>query len=158
MKMVKEIEHNNLLEKAIEIAVLAHRNQVDFGDNPIIEHVIRVYSKALTWEEKLVALLHDVIEDSDIWTADLLVFEGFPHTVIDAVVALTRIDGESYLTDYIPRVLTNRLATRIKLIDLEDNLNICRVPSLDHIVGWQDIFYTYSKSREMVIEELEKRQ
>lgn len=154
MKMVKRIGSNRLLEIALGIAVVTHTEQVDFGDNPIIEHVIRVYSKALTWEEKVVSLLHDVLEDSDLYTAMYLLAQGFPVEVVDAVVALTRKDDEDYLTEYMPRVLSNRLASRVKLIDLEDNMNICRVPSLDHITDWQDIFYTYSKSREMILKKL----
>lgn len=154
MKMVKYIGSNYLLEKALGIAISTHSDQVDFGDNPIIEHVIRVYSKALTWEEKAVSLLHDVLEDSDAYDARMFLSYGFPVEVVDAVVALTRKDDEDYLTEYMPRVLSNRLASRVKLIDLEDNMNICRVPSLDHITDWQSIFYTYSKSREMILKKL----
>lgn len=154
MKMMKEVRSNYLIETALGVAVVTHSGQVDFGDNPIIEHVIRVYSKALTLEEKVVSILHDVLEDSTLCTAEMLLLLGFPSDIIDAVIALTRKDNEDYLTEYMPRVLSNKLASRVKLIDLEDNMNICRVPSLDHIEDWQSIFYTYSKSREMILKKL----
>jgi len=83
----------------------------------------------ITDEEKSVALLHDVIEDSDFSENDLL-NEGIPKSVVDAVVALTKIENENY-ESYLERVKKNKLATKIKISDIEDNINILRLESLN---------------------------
>ncbi|WP_347449562.1 GTP pyrophosphokinase [Pseudomonas aeruginosa] len=78
--------------------------------------------------EQAVSLLHDVIEDSDTTAEDLL-NEGFPEFVVEVVVILSRRRGESY-ADFIERICLNPLARKIKLADIEDNLNVLRLASL----------------------------
>ncbi len=79
--------------------------------------------------EKLTAvgLLHDLIEDTK-WTEEDLRKE-FPDDVVDAVVALTKVDGENY-EQYIQRVMANELAIRVKISDLKDNMDVTRLPEL----------------------------
>lgn len=79
-------------------------------------------------DEMAVALLHDVLEDSDITEEDLL-DEKIPKTVVEAVKCLTKYDSESY-DDFIARVSKNELASKIKVADIEDNINILRLNSL----------------------------
>ena len=79
-----------------------------------------------TDEEKIVSVLHDVVEDTG-WKIQDLRKEKFSDKILDAVEAITRHDGESK-TSYIKRVKKNPLATRVKLNDLEDDMNIRRFP------------------------------
>ena len=74
---------------------------------------------------RIVALLHDVVEDSD-WTLEALVAEGFPPHIVDAIDCLTSRDGEIY-GDFITRVLANPLAARVKVLDIEDNMDMTRL-------------------------------
>jgi len=78
--------------------------------------------------EKSAAILHDVIEDSDL-TADDLINAGIPDAVVEAVTALTKADGEDY-DDFIQRVKVNDLARKIKIADIEDNINVLRLGEL----------------------------
>ena len=122
-----------LLEKALVIAIKAHFGQKDRAGQPYILHVIRVMEKCESLDEKIVATLHDLIEDTD-WTSDQLLQEGFPQYIVDAVVCLTKGDNEPY-DDYINRVKPNPLAVRVKLSDLKDNSNPLRL----HTINEQDI-------------------
>ncbi|GGA10791.1 hypothetical protein GCM10008018_65090 [Paenibacillus marchantiophytorum] len=115
------------LTKAIFIAAKAHDGQTDKGGNPYILHPIRLASKAETTEESIVAVLHDVVEDSDITLFDLKK-EGFSSSIIEALDCLTRRADESY-AQFIQRIKLNPLATQVKLLDLEDNSNISRIPN-----------------------------
>lgn len=113
------------LNRAIEIAVSAHEGQLDTNNGrPYIEHPFRVMNAGQTLQEKIVGVLHDVVEDS-LWTLDQLREEGFPAEIIDAVDAMTRRDNESY-DSYLLRVEANAVATRVKLNDLTDNMDLRR--------------------------------
>lgn len=118
-----------LIEKALEIALRAYAGKTDKAGQEYILHPLRVMGKMKTDEEMSVALLHDVIEDSDI-TAQELLAEGIPTDVIEAVLSLTKHQNEPY-QDFIARVKKNKLATKIKIADIEDNLNVLRLASLD---------------------------
>ncbi len=113
------------LNRAIEIAVSAHEGQLDTNNGrPYIEHPFRVMSAGQTLQEKIVGVLHDVVEDTP-WTLEQLTEEGFSKEVVDGIDAMTRRDNESY-DDYLLRVQDNPLATRVKLNDLTDNMDIRR--------------------------------
>lgn len=112
------------LNGAIAVAVLAHAEQVDKAGEPYILHVLRVMLRMRTEEERIVAALHDVVEDTN-WSLGDLHAQGFGEAVLDAVDALTRRDDEGY-SDYIDRVALNPLATAVKLADLADNLDPSR--------------------------------
>ena len=80
-------------------------------------------------EQKIVGVLHDVVEDSD-WTFGMLEEEGFAPAIIEALKCVTNLsDGEDY-DDFISRVMTNPLAVKVKLYDIEDNLDVSRLDSL----------------------------
>ncbi len=113
-----------LLAKALKIAAQAHFGQQDRYGAPYILHPLRVLNRVSTIEEKTVAALHDIIEDTD-YTAEDLRREGFPEGIIAAVLAISKNPGEAY-NDYIERLSYNPLAIRVKLADLEDNMDIRR--------------------------------
>ena len=115
-----------MLEKAIEIAVEAHRGQIDKAGREYILHPMRVMLRGRNDTEMIVGILHDVVEDTPV-TLDMLRLEGFSEEVLAAIDCITKNKGESYGT-FIDRVLANPLATQIKLYDMEDNLNRDRIP------------------------------
>lgn len=115
------------LERAIEIAVQAHAGRVDKAAVPYILHPLRVMLRVREPTEQIAAVLHDVVEDSD-WTLDRLRTEGFSEDVLRAVDALTwrEPDGESY-EEFVKRAALNPIARRVKLADLDDNLDLSRI-------------------------------
>ena len=115
-----------MLEKAIEIAVEAHRGQIDKAGKEYILHPMRVMLRGRNDTEMIVGILHDVVEDTPI-TIDMLRLEGFSEDILTAIDCVTKRRGESYGT-FIDRVLTNPLATQVKLYDMEDNMNRDRIP------------------------------
>ena len=117
-----------MLEKAMILAAKGHMGQVDKGGHPYILHPTRVMLSCKTVEEKTVAMLHDLLEDTA-YTEDDLREEGFPAEIIEAVVCLTKTEGEEY-TDYVERICQNKLAARVKLADLKDNMDLNRLPGL----------------------------
>lgn len=119
---------NLLLGHAVAISATAHQNQVDKAGAPYILHPLRLMLRGQTQLEQIVAVLHDVVEDSD-WTLEQLAAEGFPTQVIAALDCLTRRSQESYEA-FIDRILTNALAMRVKRYDLEDNMNLTRIETL----------------------------
>jgi len=114
--------------RAVAIAASAHQGQVDRAGAPYIMHPLRLMMRAGTAAERMVAVLHDVLEDSA-WTAAELESEGFPPEVMAALARLTKRAGEGY-HDFITRVLEDALAARVKLYDLEDNMDARRLPAL----------------------------
>lgn len=119
---------SNLLAKAIAIAATAFENKVDKGGQPYILHCIRVMMKCKSEKAKIVAMLHDVPEDTDITVQDLDKM-GFPLDVIIALTLLTHDSDEDY-HEYIKHIAGNPLAREVKLADLEDNSNITRLKGL----------------------------
>ncbi len=119
----------NLIEKSLEIALTAYSGKKDKAGKPYILHPIRLMTRMKTDEEMAAALLHDVIEDSEISEKDLI-NNSIPPKVVDAVSSLTRLKNERY-ENFINRILNNPLACKIKKADIEDNLNILRLKSLN---------------------------
>lgn len=117
------------LERAIEIATETHRGQFDKAGNDYIEHPLRVMAAGETLEEKIVGVLHDVVEDGD-WTFDELLQEGFSSKVVEALRCVTKLSENEPYDKFIARVKTNPLAVRVKLNDLTDNMDIRRLPYL----------------------------
>lgn len=115
-----------MIEKALKVALSAHKGQLDKADQPYILHPIRVMMKMSTETEKVVAILHDVLEDSPISPRDLRL-KGFSSEVIDAVLFLTRNRNENYM-EFIARLKLNPVARKVKMADLEDNINFLRLP------------------------------
>ena len=117
------------LERAIEIATEAHRGQFDKAGNDYIDHPLRVMVAGKTTNEKIVGVLHDVVEDSD-WTFEKLAAEGFSNEIIDALRCITRLSNNEPYDKFIARVKTNKLTIAVKLNDLSDNMDIRRLPYL----------------------------
>ncbi|HEX6041952.1 HD domain-containing protein [Longimicrobium sp.] len=113
------------LEEAIAIAAQAHRGQTDRAGAPYILHPLRMMFAVRTDAERMAAVLHDVVEDTD-WTLDALRGRGFSDEVIDAVDHLTRREGETY-DDFVRRAARHPVARRVKLADLEDNMDARRL-------------------------------
>lgn len=114
-----------MLNKAIEIAVRAHEGQFDKAGEPYILHPLRVMLTCELEAERICAVLHDVIEDTHV-TYEFLRSQGFSDEVIEALECLAKNEGEDYEA-FIDRVLKNKLACRVKLADLQDNMNISRL-------------------------------
>ncbi len=121
------------LERALAIAATAHEGQLDKGGSPYILHPIRVMLRVDTVEERIAAIMHDVVEDSDV-TLDSLRSEGFSDAVLNAIHALTKRPGEKY-EDFIDRSAADPIAREVKLADLAENSDLTRIPAptaIDH--------------------------
>ena len=123
------------LERALEIAARVHAPKKDKGGALYILHPLRVMLSLQEPDERIVALLHDVIEDSKDTpyevTDECLRAQGFSDIVVTAVVALTKTKSGSYeepYDDFIARLAPNPLARRVKLADLRDNYDLTRIP------------------------------
>jgi (p)ppGpp synthase/HD superfamily hydrolase len=118
----------NLIDISLKIAIEAHEGQIDKAGKPYILHPIRLMLKMKDDKALSAAILHDVVEDSDITEEDLR-NRGIPDDVIDAVLCLTKRENESYDV-FLERVLKNNIATIVKIADIEDNMNILRLQNL----------------------------
>ena len=118
----------SMVDLALSIARQAHEGQLDKAGVDYIEHPIYVASQVDTEEEKAVALLHDVIEDSP-FTAEELLLAGLPETVVTAVQILSKKKGQDYQT-YLENVKSNSLARVVKLADLKHNSDLSRLSSV----------------------------
>ena len=118
------MNEEQLLEKAIAIAVEAHRGQKDRYGISYILHPIRVMCRLDDVTERTVAILHDVVEDTD-WTLKDLEEEGFPRPIIEALDSVTKRKAEPY-EDFVQRSARNHLGRKVKLADLEDNMDVRR--------------------------------
>lgn len=119
------------LERAIEIAAAAHKDQTDKAGNPYIAHPMRValdFIRSGDETRAIIAVLHDVIEDSDI-TTDALLADGFSSEIVDALIALSRENAESYEA-FLDRAASNELARPVKVADLRDNMDGSRMALL----------------------------
>jgi GTP pyrophosphokinase len=116
------------LEAAIDIALDAHSDQTDKAHKPYIRHPLRLMERMDTNQERIVAVLHDVAEDSEYTLRDIQ--REFGEDVRTAVEALTKADGEDYLNEYIPRLVENSTARKVKRADLNDNLDVTRLPDV----------------------------
>jgi len=118
----------SLLEKAICIAAGAHRWAKRKNGTPYVLHPLRMMCRVNTEDAKVVAVLHDVVEDTH-WTLDALRGEGFPEHILHALDCVTKRAGESY-DAFVARSASNPLARKVKLADLEDNMNLRELPEL----------------------------
>jgi (p)ppGpp synthase/HD superfamily hydrolase len=133
------------LEDAIALAAHAHRGRVDKGGQPYILHVLRVMQRQENETARIVAVLHDVLEDTPVTLADLRT-AGYGELVCVAVDCLTRRTGEAY-EDMIERVAANPLARHVKLADIEDNLDPKRQVSADSVAADRRARYEAARKR-----------
>ena len=117
-----------IYKHAERIAVKAHKGQKDKSGEDYVFHPIRVAEKCKSINAKVVALLHDTIDDTDV-TVEYLRNEGFPEEIISAVLSVTKQEGESY-EDFVHRASENPIGREVKIADLEDNMDILRLKEI----------------------------
>ena len=117
-----------LIERARVIAVAAHAGQMDKAGKPYIEHPLAVAEKLRGEREKIVALLHDVVEDSPVTLEDIRQ-AGFGEEVVAALECITKRAGEAY-GEYLARVMSNPIARSVKLADLAHNMDLSRFETM----------------------------
>jgi (p)ppGpp synthase/HD superfamily hydrolase len=119
------------LERAIAIAVSAHTGQKDKVGAPYILHPLRVMLRCRKEVERIAAVLHDVVEDGPGWTFDQLRIEGFSDEVLEALSGLTkRPEEDADYMSFVRRASTNSVSKVVKLADIEDNLDVTRLPQV----------------------------
>jgi (p)ppGpp synthase/HD superfamily hydrolase len=135
------------LERALVLAAEAHAGMVDKGGAPYILHPLRLMFRVPPGDAQIVALLHDVVEDSE-WTLEALRAEGFSEAILTGVDGMTRRTGETY-EDFVRRCTENPLACRVKLADVEDNLDVRRLDEL----GEKDLarLQRYQRARRVLL-------
>ena len=118
------------IEDAIQLAAQAHKGMTDKAGEPYIFHVLRVMLRMETEEERMIAVLHDLVEDTD-YSLDDLRRMGYPERIVEAIDCLTKREEEKDDYDrFVGRVKRNPLAIRVKVADLEENMNIHRLSEL----------------------------
>ena len=118
-------DYQSLLQRAIAIAAKAHEGQVDKAGNPYLDHPLFVMKNVNSLEQKIVAVLHDAVEDSEL-TLEQLRSGGFPEVLVSAIAAITKIEAEAYAT-YLERVIANPIALPVKIADVTHNLDLSRI-------------------------------
>ena len=116
------------LEKAIEIASRAHAGQKLKDGMPYILHPLRIMSQVDSLEQMMVAVMHDVVEDTDVTLEDIKK-AGFSEAVIEGVRLMTHDEDLSY-GDYIDRLKDNTIARKVKLADMRHNIDLLRIPEV----------------------------
>jgi (p)ppGpp synthase/HD superfamily hydrolase len=117
-----------LLNKAIKLAEKYHEGQVDKGGKPYIGHPLRVMKDVETTEEKILAVLHDVLEDCHV-SAEQLIKEGIPKELVEKLKILCKGKNEDYF-HYINRIANDKTAINVKLSDLKDNMDLNRLKQI----------------------------
>ena len=118
-----------LTKQALKLCFEAHRNQLDKSGMPYVFHPFHLAEQMDTEESTTVALLHDVVEDTDYTLEDLKAM-GFPNNVIDALALMTHNPRVPYM-EYVKAISANSLATKVKLADLRHNSDLSRLDSVD---------------------------
>ena len=118
------------LERAIEIAVNAHKGVTDKGGKPYIVHPLRVMMSLKSDNEKIVGVLHDVVEDAEDWDFERLKEEGFSEEVLDGLRSVTKTSEEEDYNEFVQRALTNEIGRAVKIADIRDNLDVTRIGEL----------------------------
>ncbi|AHM05154.1 Guanosine-3',5'-bis(Diphosphate) 3'-pyrophosphohydrolase [Roseibacterium elongatum DSM 19469] len=116
------------LGEAFELAFQAHAGQVDKAGQPYVLHLVRVATALSDRDERVVALLHDVLEDTEVSAEDLAL--RFPPDICAAVEAITKRPHEAY-EGYLARVAANPISLAVKLADMADNADPARLAALD---------------------------
>lgn len=127
-------EYNYLRDIAMDLIKEYHKDDVDKGGHPYINHLLRVSENCNSYEAKIAGLLHDIIEDTPCSETTLLE-AGIPQYIIDIVLLVSRKDDESY-TQFIDRLILsdNRYAMELKCSDLKDNCDLSRLEGLSEDV------------------------
>ena len=115
------------LQRAIEIALEAHKGALDKGGNPYILHPLRLMLQMDSEEEMIVAILHDVVEDSEKWSFDKLHKEGFSKKIINSLRSVTKENENEDYEKFIDRSIKDKIGRKVKIADISDNLDISRL-------------------------------
>ena len=115
------------LQRAIEIALEAHKGALDKGGNPYILHPLRLMLQMDSEEEMIVAVLHDVVEDSEKWSFDKLHKEGFSKKIINSLRSVTKENENEDYEKFIDRSMKDEIGRKVKVADISDNLDISRL-------------------------------
>ena len=116
-------------KKAMKLCYEAHKNQVDKSGLPYVFHPAHVAEQMTDEATTIVALLHDVVEDTD-YTLEDLAAEGFGKEILEAVALMTHEDDVPYL-DYVAKLKDNPIARAVKLADLAHNSDLSRIGEVD---------------------------
>lgn len=125
---MNQSEEFKMLETAINIAVMAHKGQIDLSGQPYILHPLAVMNMVDTTDEKIIAVLHDVLEDTKI-TSNNLYYRGISYPLIFVIERLTKNDKESN-ENYINNVCKCKFARKIKIADIKHNMSWDRLGQL----------------------------
>lgn len=123
--------YTDMTKKAIKLMYEKHKDQVDKAGMPYVLHPLHVAEQMSEENRTTVALLHDIVEDTDV-TLEQLGAMGFPQEVLEALNCLTHPEGVEYF-DYVKNIGTNEIATDVKLADLEHNSDLTR---LNEVTEW----------------------
>lgn len=124
-----KVSEISMLDRAIEIATKAHKGQYDKGGRNYVWHAMEVMHMCEAETEKIVGVLHDVVEDTS-WTFEMLEAEGFSSEVIDALRCVTKLSDDENYDAFISRVMTNPIAVQVKKNDLIHNMDLTRLDSI----------------------------
>ena len=116
-------------KKALSLCFEAHKNQLDKSGLLYVFHPFHLAEQMDTEETTIVALLHDVVEDTDCTLADLSAM-GFDKVITDAIALMTHADGVDYM-DYVRAIKSNPVAKAVKLADLRHNSDLTRLDYID---------------------------
>lgn len=124
-----KVSEISMLDRAIEIATKAHKGQYDKGGRNYVWHAMEVMHMCEAETEKIVGVLHDVVEDTS-WTFEMLEAEGFSSEVIDALRCVTKLSDDENYDAFISRVMSNPIAIQVKKNDLIHNMDLSRLDSI----------------------------
>jgi len=116
-------------KKALKLCFEAHKKQVDKSGMPYVFHPFHLAEQMQTEETTVVALLHDLVEDTD-YTIEDLASMGFSKNITDAIALMTHADDVAYM-DYVRRIKNNPIAKVVKLADLKHNSDLTRLDVVD---------------------------
>ena len=122
--------YTKMTKKALKLCFKAHKRQKDKSGMPYVFHPFHLAEQMVTEEKTIVALLHDVVEDTR-YTFRHLEKMGFEKPIIDALKLLTHNDGSEYM-EYVARIKNNPIAKAVKLADLRHNSDLSRLDSVDN--------------------------
>ena len=114
---------------ALKLCFEAHKEQVDKSGMPYVFHPFHLAEQMQTEETTVVALLHDLVEDTENTIEDLTNM-GFSKDITDAIALMTHADDVAYM-DYVRKIKTNPIATEVKLADLKHNSDVTRLDVVD---------------------------
>ena len=148
-------ESDDLIYKALEISAELFKHDTDKGGLPYMLHLLYVYRHVYTKEEKVIALLHDIIEEKNITEKELL-YMGFPKKIVEDIIILTRKEGKDY-SSYIENIIKNgtKEALEVKLADLKNNIDLTRIKH-PTVKDYERVEKRYMPSYEKILNKLKE--